>query len=91
MWFISESQAMCLWEGRDIRSERVLMTHPRMVFISDSPPSARSLLRASGFSRGIGSSDSSGRQSVWITSGATAANLSFAPSVSGPTTIMSSM
>ena len=69
----------------------VSMFQPRIVLVSDRPPSARSLLSARGFSLGMGSEAASRRHRVWIASGVADDNLGMAFGVSGPMITISSM
>ncbi len=52
---ISRDQAMCLRSGRVKVSVLKLKYHPRIVFVSDNPPSAVNLSSAIIFLLGIGS------------------------------------
>ena len=67
---------MYLCSGRETVSVRKLKSHPRIVFVSDNPPSAFNLSSATIFSRGIGSLGSLGRAATSIARGIAAAILS---------------
>ena len=88
---ISLSQAMNLCLGRAMVRSLVLNSHPRMVLVSESPPSANNLFSAKGFSLGIGSAVSIGLHRVCIARGAAAERREVAFGMSGPKTIISSM
>ena len=74
--FKSFDHAMYLCSGRDTVSVRKLKSHPRIVFVSDNPPSAFNLSSATIFLRGIGSFTSIGRATTSITRGMAASNRS---------------
>ena len=67
---------MYLCSGRETVSVRKLKSHPKIVFVSDNPPSAFNLSSATIFSRGIGSFGLMGHAATSIARGIAAAILS---------------
>ncbi len=74
-------------------SVRKLKSHPRIMFVSDNPPSAVNLSSATIFSRGIGSLGSLGRAATSIARGIGAAirSILFEPGISIVSPIVSLM